>query len=213
VIFFIPGYDPATESNLAVGERIVPEVCQPLLRDRATRKELLAALSHAAVPLFAMSHGHSDALLAQGNEKGLTKEDLSVVGPRSVFAYACHTAGMLGKAAAQGGAIWWGYTGAVTAPDSSALLLPVFVEIFFYLREIFPEAESSEECRMVLLRVAELCEKAQLLVDDLGAEDANLDVMSPSCCLLHIWQRLRVWRPGADSPLKHPDAPLPLLFL
>lgn len=43
-------------------------------------------------------------------------------------------------------------------------------------------------------------------------EDPNLDVAPAYLCLSHIWQRLRVWSPGRDSPMMHPDAVPPILL-
>lgn len=143
MIFFAPGYDPATEANLAVVERLL---------------------------------------------------------------------GGLGPAAARQGAVWWGYTGAVTAPEPSPMLLPLFIQIFSFIRDEFARARSLEERRAVLLRTAELCHQAEAEIDDFFDQDPALDAGSAYLCLLHIWQRLRVWSPGAVSPLMHPDSPPPILF-
>ncbi|HSG39396.1 MAG TPA: hypothetical protein VLE27_07135, partial [Thermoanaerobaculia bacterium] len=127
MIVFVPCHDAATEANLAVAEKILTEDSRPLFKDRATPAELLAALDREEVPLFAMAHGRPNALLAQDWKTGLSEDNVSVLGGRSVFAYACHTAGTLGREAARRGAVWWGYMGAIQSPDSSAVLLPVFV--------------------------------------------------------------------------------------
>jgi len=212
VIFFVPGYDPATESNLAVAERIVPSAAHSLMGPRATRAALLSLLARETVPLFAMCHGRRDVLLGQQDEAALTGGDAPALGRRPVFAYACHTAGALGQAAVELGAAWWGYTGAVTAPESAPELLPLFVEVFSYIRDSFPETRSPQELQTVLLRIADLCNDAERKVDGLVDQGPDLDVGSAYLCLLHIWQRLRVWRPGDGSPVMHPDAPPPDLF-
>jgi hypothetical protein len=146
VIVFVPCHDPATEANLAVAEKILNEDCRPFFKDRATRAELLSALGHEDSSLFAMAHGRQNALLAQNGETGLSEEDVSVLGRRSVYAYACHTAGTLGQEAARKGSIWWGYVGSVQSPDSSAVLLPVFVGIFSRILKAFSHARSIEDC-------------------------------------------------------------------
>jgi hypothetical protein len=212
VIFFVPGYDSATESNLAVAERILPEVCHSLLGHRATREALMSALSREAVPLFAMAHGRPYRLLAHGGESALTGDDTSALARRAVFAYACHTATGLGELAARNGTNWWGYTGSVTAPDSAPVFLSLFVEIFTYLRDEFPHASSPEEHGKVLRRLSELCQDAEQSITDLLDRDPDLDVAPAFLCLSHIWQRLRVWSPGGSSPLMHPDAAPPILL-
>lgn len=106
MIFFVPAYDPATESNLAVAERIVPEVCHSLLGNLATRSRLISALSRETVPLFAMAHGRPYRLLAHGGETALSADDSTLLARRPVFVYACHTATELGEVAARNGVVW-----------------------------------------------------------------------------------------------------------
>lgn len=212
MIVFVPGYDPETEANLAVAEQIRPEGCHALLARDATREALLAALTAIDAPVFAMSHGRRDAILAQGGGAALLREDAALLGLRTVFAFACHTAADLGQAAAQAGATWWGYTGAVHAPDPSPRLLPLFVGIFRYIRDVFPQARSRRQRAAVLLRIAELCHQAEHRLDELLETDPGLDAGPAYFCLLHIWQRLRTWGPGEPAPLSHQDAPEPVLF-
>ena len=212
MIFFVPAYDPATESNLAVAERIVPEVCHSLLGPLATRSRLISALSRETVPLFAMAHGRPYRLLAHKGETALTAEDSILLARRPVFVYACHTATELGEVAARNGVVWWGYTGAVAAPDSAPMFLPLFVGIFAFIRDVFPHASSPEEHGSVLLRLAELCQDAEQSIADRLDEDPDLDVAPAYFCLSHLWQRLRVWSPGRDSPTMHPHAAPPILL-
>jgi hypothetical protein len=42
---------------------------------------------------------------------------------------------------------------------------------------------------------------------------ADLDPGAALFCLLHIWQRLRVWEPRSDLPGMHPEAPSPIFLL
>jgi len=146
LIVFAPRYDPATEGNLAVALRILPEGCRALLSSRE-------------------------------------------------------------------GTFWWGYTGRVTAPDSTEAVLPLFVEIFAYIRDAFPGADSAASCGDVLTRISELCHEAEVRVDDLLDTGTTLDVGSIYLCLLQLWQRLRVWLPGGMEPLLHPEAPPPALLI
>jgi hypothetical protein len=214
VIIFVPGYDSATRANLAVAEQILPADCQPLLGDLATRLSLFEALGASQSPLFAMTHGRRDALLAQGGEAAFGRQDLTRLAGRAVFAFACHTAGGLGAAAAGDGSVWWGYTGLVSAPpESTPALLPLFAGIFGYICEAFALGGSSEERRSVVLKIAEMCHEGAQHVDDLIETGAGVDAVSAYYSLLHIWDRLRVWEPGQTVPMMHPLAAPPALLL
>jgi len=213
VIVFVPGYDPATRSNLAVAERILTASHHALTGEAATRPHLLLALAARDSALFAMSHGRRDDLAAQGGELALGLADITRLRRRPVFAFACHTAGGLGQAAAANGSVWWGYTGAVTAPpDSPPELLSLCSAIFAYLSGAFT-ADSSSERSAVLLRIAEQCHQAEDRADDLLAAGADVDAGSAYLFFLHLWQRLRICEPGGTDPMMHPDAPPPILFL
>ena len=212
MILFVPGYDPATEANLAIAVRIAGR-SRALLSDEATRERLLEALAEPGDPLFAMTHGRSDRLLAQNGVTGLGQPDATALGSRSIFAFACHTATDLGRSFAQAGAAWWGYTGTISAPDSAPELLPVFSEIFAYLLAAFEHADSTEERLEVLIELAERCHTAERRIDDLLETDPDLDAGTAYLCLLHLWDRLRIWEEGkAGVPLQHPASKPPLLF-
>jgi hypothetical protein len=213
VIFFVPGYDLATRANLAVAERILKARDHALLGEGATRPHLLLALASRDSPLFVMSHGRRDEFAAQGGDPALRPVDTPRLGRRPVFAYACHTAGGLGQAAAGNGSVWWGYTGAVTAPpDSPPELLSLYSGIFEYLCSAFA-VQSPAGRRAVLLRLADLCHEVEEKVDELLASGIDLDAGSAYLSLLHLWQRVRICEPETADLAMHPDAPPPALFL
>jgi hypothetical protein len=210
MIFFVPDYDPATAANLVVALRIAPEPCVPLLGTAATREGLLAALARGAAPLFALAHGRPGALLGQGGTPALTAMDAAAVGRRVAYVYACHSAVALGESAAREGGVWWGYTGAVTAPDVPEPLLNPIVEVFLFLRDVLMTGEASTDG--ILNELVDRCRAAERRVDDLLTDDPELEVGTAYLCLLQLWQRLRIWQSGAATPQKHPEAPEPLLF-
>ncbi|HYU33696.1 MAG TPA: hypothetical protein VEW48_16205 [Thermoanaerobaculia bacterium] len=212
MIFFVPRYDAATEANFSVALSLLSEGAHALLVEAATRAQLIAALTAWEEPLFAMTHGRQDRLLAQDGEYGLGRDDHALLKGREVFAYACHSAGELGQVVSSIGGVWWGYTGSIAAPEATPSCLPLFAAIFSYIRDAFPAACLSRERMDVIGRIADLCHEAELRVDQLGEADPDLDIGSALFSLLHLWQRLRVWEPGASTPLKHPAAPPPLLL-
>lgn len=213
MIFFVPGYDPATEANLALAVRILPEASRALLGESATRERLLTALAEEESALFTLSHGQAAAILEQGGTPALTPDDTNVIGRRPVFAYACHTTAILGRIAARNGATWWGYVGSVTAPDVPEILLPIIGRVFIRIRDAFATAESAGERRQLLLDIAEACHQAEVLIGELQEADPELDTLNAYYCLLHLWQRLRLWESGAAEPIQHPEAPPPTLPL
>lgn len=212
MIFFVPRYDAATEANLSVAQTLLPEGAHALLAEVATRAQLMAALTAWEEPLFAMTHGRQDRLLAQDGEQALGRDDHALLKGRAVFAYACHSAGELGQVVSSVDGVWWGYTGSIAAPEATPSCRPLFAAIFSYIRDAFPAACSPRERMEVVVRIADLCHEAEFRVDQLGEADPELDVGSALFSLLHLWQRLRVWGPGAAAPLKHPAAPPPLLL-
>ena len=215
MIFFVPGYDAQTHANLTIARGLVHSVlmddwrCMPLLKNEATRQALFAALDRTGWPLFAMSHGSSDQLFAQDWDIALAEGDVAVLGCRPVYAFACYTANRLGQEAAQLGTTWWGYTGSIQSPVAEAPFLALFIEIFGYLQAAFAPAQTTEERLAVLEKLAQMCLAAQNKVDSMVGSLPDLDVQEAFLCLMHLWERLRVWTPGAQQPEKHPAAPPP----
>jgi len=207
MIVFVPGYDEATRANVAVATRMRIDACEVLLSSEATKSELLIRLARAPVPFFAMSHGEPNRLFDHNNEAALDSHDVSFIGNRCCYVFACWTAGELGRAAAQSGATWWGYTGAVGAPDADERFVGWFADVFEMIRGRFELALTIESRRQLLEDIATRCrEYMAMLDDDEGASpDAYLSLM-------HIWGRLRVWVPGATDAERHPNAPLPSIL-
>jgi hypothetical protein len=214
VIVFVPGYDPATNANLAVARELVFAEDIALLAEQATRENLLAALrTRAADALFSMSHGRPDHVCAQGGEAALSGRDAEATGRRAVYAFACHTASRLGSDMSQSGATWWGYTGAIQCPEDAVAFRLLFVGLFRFIREAFVAASTTVERRALLEEIARRCEEAQGIVDEHAIRDPDIDVWTAYHCLLHVWDRLRVWSPGASHPEAHVRAKPPSLFL
>ena len=219
MIFFVPGYDAPTHANLTIARELFGSAlmgswaCMPLLKDQATRQALFVALDRTGWPLFAMSHGSSDQLFAQDGDIALAEGDVAKLGCRPVYAFACYTASRLGQEAAQLGTTWWGYTGIIQSPVAEAPFSALFTEIFGYLAAVFAPAQTTVERLCVLEELAQMCQAAQEEVDRHASEQPDLDVQEAHLCLLQLWDRLRVWTPGAQQPEKHPAAQHPLLLM
>ena len=214
MIVFVPAYDVATTANLAVAHDLVSAKDLGLLAGQATRENLVKALrGRATEALFSMSHGRPDKLCAQGGDAALTALDAVVMGHRSVYAFACHTASQLGFEMSRNGVIWWGYTGAIQCPDDSAPFRILFVQLFQFIREVFVAASTATQRIAAFEEIARRCEAAQAVVDEHALRDPDLDVWSAYHCLLHVWDRLRIWSPGAIHPEAHERSRPPSLFL
>jgi len=160
----------------------------------------------SALPVFAMSHGGAHRLSAQNGALALEVSDASTVGKRFLFVFACLTAGELGPAAAESGATWWGYTGAISAPSHDEPTIDVFVGIFEMIADRFAKASTTADRLRLIEDVAERCIHFSNALGDTAPADAYL-------CLLHLWQRLRVWVPDSADPERHPLAPPPIIML
>lgn len=214
MIVFVPGYDRATNANLSVARDVVARADMALLADDATRDKLVDALSgRAHEALFSMSHGRPDHLCAQNGEAALTADDAPITCGRAVYAFACHTASLLGERMCQGGTTWWGYTGAIQCPEDTAPFRSLFVELFAYIRGAFHAASTREDRSRVLDEIARRCETAQSVVDEHVLRGTDGEVWAAYHCLLHIWDRLRVWPADAAEPEAHRNARPPSLFL
>lgn len=204
MILFAPAYDEPTRCTFLLAHELVPDATQPLLGADASRAKLHHALASSSDPLVALAHGSADHLRGQDGEPVLTVFDARSISPRAVFAYACHTGTQLGHAMSRTGNTWWGYSGAVAAPPEEAtksgVVTPVFrflVEGFLHLRDEVPHPE-------FFARLKALCERATHYLDDRAESGESVDA-GTYLCLLHMWDRLRVWNPGASRPAYHPD--------
>jgi len=238
MIFFAPAYDGATHLNLAIAEAIRPATCHALFGAAATRESLLDALDRApGDSVLAMCHGEKERLLAQnlttiealgragvrpeewrerleaGQTTALTVGDAAAIGQRTLFVFACHTASKVGRDLTAAGAVYWGYTGAINAPAENPELAFLFLPIFEHIRDAWSLAGTVRERTDVLTQIAALCEQAEERLDDMVLGDGELDAGSAYLCLLHLWDRLRIWTPNAESPEHHPRATMPLFLM
>lgn len=206
MILFAPAYDDATDSTCRFAERFVDEASVVLLRDAATRSNLLDAVSAGEGDdgVLAFSHGTEATLAAQDSAVALDAHDAAFLQGRRVLAYACHTSTSLGGAMAQGDVVWWGYTGTILAPPGGSGREEVFGPVFDYLVGAFLSGVGRSGLQEVFTSLRALCVQAATALDVLF--DAGVAGLEDYGCLLHIWNRLRVWLPGSDTPEHHPEA-------
>lgn len=197
MIAFVTAYDDATRANFAAYGPL--REAADLLGAGATREALRSRLlAEPEAPLFAMTHGEERLLRGHEGEAALTTDDLAELGARAVYAWACHSASGLGRQATRVGATWWGYTGAISAPGTSPPEVEVFSALFGEIKGRFWRDHDA-----FLGEVHQRCELAA------GALDAIAGSLESYLCLLHLWERLRVWVPGEQDAWKHPLAQPP----
>ena len=204
MILFAPAYDESTWCTFLLASELLPGATQPLLGPDATRSNLHQALARSDDPVVALAHGTADQLKGHHREPVLTVRDARSMSARAVLAYACHTGTQLGHTMSRTGNTWWGYSGAIAAPPEEAtesgLITPVFrflVDSFLHFKSEIPHPE-------FFTRLKTLCERAVHHFDDLAESGEYVDA-GTYLCLLHVWDRLRVWNPGAIRPAYHPN--------
>jgi hypothetical protein len=206
MIIFIPTYDSATKSNLEVVRPILPKTYIALLEKEATRIHLWHYLNKENV-LFAMSHGNSDALWDNNDEKALKIEDAAAFDNKKAFVFACFTANSLGFALKKQHSIYWGYTGRVAAPSSQPIVKALFSTIFEYILNHFSDCVDEFNINTMLETIKRLCDKAEYQLDEIiEAGEFVEDDLECYCCLQHIWNRLKVHHFDWNEPLKHIEA-------
>ncbi|HYO72700.1 MAG TPA: hypothetical protein VEU33_42155 [Archangium sp.] len=206
MIEFVTAYDEATKANLSVASGLLSK--SAFVNEAATRANLQAALQERPFEsLVVWSHGNHDGPKAQDGLPALPAEVLSSVKPRRAWAWACHTGTRFGERVSRLGWTWWGFTGAITAPDTDE---PKMVKLLAGAFEAALVAfQSGQTPSSVTTALVGLRLKLETIQEELDALEANLVCYK---FLLELWDRARVWFPEHDSPTTHPEATRPLLL-
>ncbi|HSO00810.1 MAG TPA: hypothetical protein VLS89_21110 [Candidatus Nanopelagicales bacterium] len=205
MIIFASAYDEATHANHAVAKHVCSQGDLFLGAEDATRDSLHGALRTNDGPLLAMCHGLDDSLRAQGGASSpaaMAVDDgmLAELRGRAVFAHACLTGKRLGRAASEHGSTWWGYDIPVNAPENDPLLLPIFVEVFSFIKSSFGAARRDGEIDQFFLELHERCEDALYRLYELEQEREFPVPLGAHQCLIQIQKDLLVWIPQSYEP-------------
>jgi len=205
MIEFITDHDEATRAN-----RIVygPTADAALLGPDASRPRLTALLGARSDPVVALSHGDHRGPMDQAGEPAFDATTLATAPARPVWVWACHTGTRFGQQAAQNGWTWWGYTGAVSAPGAGEDELPILRGAFAVAVAAFKRGGSPAAAEEAVVALEVAVRRIQEALDELGGGASQESYLF----LLHLWDRLRVWFPGAGAHVNHPRASKPLLF-
>lgn len=203
MILFAPAYDEPTRCTHLLALEFERNATQPLLGAAATRANLHSALADSEDPVVAFAHGSEDHLRGHHGEPVLTVEDARSMSSKAVLAFACHTGTTLGRAMSRSGNAWWGYSGAIAAPPATATESGLIAPVFEFLIESFLRFGGDVPLPEFFDRLKKRCERAAHQFDELFLSGEYVDA-GTYLCLLHVWDRLRAWSPGAGQPAYHP---------
>lgn len=215
VITFVPAYDLATSSNMAIAKELNTIPSLTLFEKKATSQNLKELLKkHKDLPIFVMSHGEKDYFYDNNEDVALDSKSekiLQLLKNRSIYVFACHTAANLALKISQKGTIYWGYNFQITAPDEQSEIKQLFVNLFSFIYNHFHTNTEITKVENFLVDLEQKCEETNYLLDQIYEQYPAIFSSETYRCLLHIWSRLRVFTPNGEV-LKHPNAPEDLLF-
>jgi len=102
------------------------------------------------------------------------------------------------------GNTWWGYTGLVTAPPEEATESGLIGPVFAFLLDGFLRMRDEVPPAGFFMSLREVCDEAANGFDERYLAGHDVEVQTYQC-LLHVWDRLRVWSAGAAEPAHHPN--------
>jgi len=204
MILFAPAYDPATRSNHLMALRFEERASLALMQEDATRIRLLLALQASTDALVAFTHGTNDGFKGQHGEMALVSTDGASLQGRRALVYACHTGTNFGRMMAFAGSAWWGYTGTIVAPPDHVSEADIVAPVFDHLVTAFLNSQTPGSVSNVFDTLRSRCAEAAERLDARFETGEAVD-METYYCLLHVWDRLRIWLPGIGEPLHHPE--------
>lgn len=143
-------------------------------------------------PLFVMTHDTSYDFFDQNDKIAINNSHHNLFLHRKSFVFACYTANELGRELGKKG-VYWGYTGGIQAPDDThKKSIEIFASIFKKIIENFSHCEKDEQINEFIHELKNICDNFAYEFDELF-ENEHFDALDAHRCLIHIWNRLRVW--------------------
>ncbi len=205
-IGFATNYDESTSSNFNIVIDILPEDSINLLATSAVRPNFIEALkAYPKNDVFAFTHGDADSFYDNNDTVAYSIDD-NLFANRKVFIFACHTANILGKEAANTNCVYWGYTGPLAALEDDELSKGIFAKIMTDVLANFYMQNTEQEVSKYLEKIQKMCAAGTKKLDDLYKENPNYNPIPAYKALNHIWSRLRVYFKSEHKILIHPDA-------
>ena len=200
MILFITSQDDATNSNFLVAGHLATMAATALCGEAAVRANAIPALTTApTVPLLAFSHGEVASIRGHDDQAALQINDLPVLSERTTFAFACHTAGLLGPSVATAGGTWFGFAGPINCLPADANHLHHFRSIVDFVNQRFPTCGSTTAAKAFIDDLDMLTETVYEAI----SADGTFEQFH---ALRDITRRLRIWLPNATQAVKHPEA-------
>lgn len=201
MIVFITAHDEPTNDNLLVAGHLGAHAIIGLLGPDAIRANVLDALqAHPYSPFMAFSHGQPESIRGNDDQPALMIADTHLLGNRESFAFACHTAHVLGPNVSAQGGTWFGYTGPVNCLPADPDGIHHFSDIADFVAQRFPGCNSANDARAFVKDISDLTEQKH---DAIVASGTYTFEMLHA--LRDISRRLRIWLPGAAGPIRHPE--------
>lgn len=200
MILFITSQDEPTSSNFKVAGYLAATAAVAMCGEEAVRKNALAALGIDPTSAFlAFCHGEATRIRGHDEQTAINIDDLPILLKRSTFAFACHTAAILGSHVAAAGGTWFGFVGRINCLPADTNSLQYFKAIIDFITKRFPKCNSVADAESFVDGLDTLSGDA---IDAIGSH-ATLE---QALALREITRKLRIWLPHADEAVKHPEA-------
>ncbi|MBT1443419.1 hypothetical protein KJI95_02630 [Shewanella sp. JM162201] len=214
MISFVTNYDEATSCNYEVYGNCGLNPTISLLGDNAIARNLVSELTVVSRDVFAMSHGDDNKLCDQQGNDTFTEEilaSLSASESFNIFAYACNTSRVLGEVAARNNIKWFGFVEPINPPETDSSLLNVYVDIFSFIFENFPNVSCDNSALNFLDNLKLLCAHKSEHIDGITLSNGGPPTLSAYISVKQMWEKQKIWLPGYGSVV-HPGAPAPILW-
>ena len=201
MIVFITAHDEPTSENLQVAGHLLRVATNGLLGEDAVRANIVAALTaEPNQPLLAFSHGHPESIRGNDDQPALMIADTHLLCDRESFAFACHTAGLLGPNVSARGGTWFGYVGAVNCLPADQDAIHHFSAIADFVARRFPGCNTALGAQAFINDIAALTDQKHEAI--LATDTYTFEMLH---ALRDISRRLRIWLPGAAAAIMHPE--------
>lgn len=205
MIVFVTDFDGVTQGNKEV---ICPILVYfsfiELVGSEAISENLVSKLrENPQSPLFVATHGKPTYFQDNNGKPALEKEDVSLLAQRKVYVFACWTANELGRMEWEN-TTYYGYTGAVSAPDADDMrLVKIQTPIFEYILRNFPTCHDEAAVKIFIEELKNKVDEAEEALDDLFEEDTQIDTSDTNAFLNDVWKKLRVYHNNSVEPIRH----------
>lgn len=211
MITFITNYDESTACNYNIYERfeITPNIS--LLSNDATRENLTLNITASKQHVFAMSHGTENHLSAQHGDIAISEDNIINFSGVNFFSYACNTSISLGRFASDSGCTWFGYTVPINPPEPDEQLCEIYKDLFHFIIINYQNVSCRIGAINFINELKTLCDERIDILDNMSNNDDYLPGISAYQSIKQSWESISVWLANDQDPIRHSEAPQPIL--